>query len=67
MKITPLTEVQSDPLSTDSAFAISVIRRLPQTEKKIENLKSAGRVPSLTSYTLAFALQLREKHGKNLS
>ena len=26
--------------------------------------KSAGRVPSLTSYTLAFALQLREKHGK---
>jgi hypothetical protein len=27
-------------------------------------LGSAGRAPSLTSYTLAFALQLRKKHGK---
>jgi hypothetical protein len=27
-------------------------------------LGSAGRTPSLTSYTLAFALQLRKKHGK---
>jgi hypothetical protein len=34
------------------------------TIKKLTNLASAGRVPSLTSYTLAFALQLRKKHGK---
>jgi hypothetical protein len=26
--------------------------------------KSAGRAPSLRVFTLAFALQLREKHGK---
>jgi hypothetical protein len=34
------------------------------TIKKLTNLGSAGRAPSLTSYTLAFALQLRKKHGK---
>jgi hypothetical protein len=32
--------------------------------KKLTNLGSAGRAPSLTSYTLAFALQPRKKHGK---
>jgi hypothetical protein len=31
--------------------------------KKLTNLGSAGRAPSLTSYTLAFALQLMKKHG----
>jgi hypothetical protein len=30
----------------------------------LSNLGSAGRAPSLTSYTLAFALQLRKKHGE---
>jgi hypothetical protein len=34
------------------------------TITKFTNLGSAGRAPSLTSYTLAFALQLRNKHGK---
>jgi hypothetical protein len=34
------------------------------TIKKLTNLGSAGRAPSLTSYTLAFALHLRKKHGK---
>jgi hypothetical protein len=34
------------------------------TIKKLTNLGNAGRAPSLTSYTLAFALQLRKKHGK---
>jgi hypothetical protein len=34
------------------------------TIKKLTNLGSAGRAPSLTSYTLAFALQLRKKDGK---
>jgi hypothetical protein len=33
-------------------------------KQKLTNLGSTGRVPSLTSYTLAFALQLRKKHGK---
>jgi hypothetical protein len=33
------------------------------TIKKISNLGSAGRASSLTSYTLAFALQLGKKHG----
>jgi uncharacterized lipoprotein YbaY len=27
-------------------------------------LRSAGRAPTLTSYALAFDLQLRKKHGK---
>jgi hypothetical protein len=34
------------------------------TIKNLTNLGSAGRAPSLTSYTLAFALQLGKKHGK---
>jgi hypothetical protein len=34
------------------------------TIKKLTNVGSVGRAPSLTSYTLAFALQLRKKHGK---
>jgi hypothetical protein len=34
------------------------------TIKKLTNLGSGGRAPSLTSYILAFALQLRKKHGK---
>jgi hypothetical protein len=34
------------------------------TIKKLTNLGSVGRAPSLMSYTLAFALQLRKKHGK---
>jgi hypothetical protein len=34
------------------------------TIKKLTNLGSADHAPSLTSYTLAFALQLRKKHGK---
>jgi hypothetical protein len=29
--------------------------------------KSAGRAPVFASFTLAFALQLRKKHGKNLT
>jgi hypothetical protein len=42
-----------------------IIKKLNiHTIKKLTNLGSAGRVPSLTSYILAFALQLRDKHGK---
>jgi hypothetical protein len=40
------------------------IKKLYITIKKLTNLGSAGRAPFLTSYTLAFALQLRKKHGK---
>jgi len=29
--------------------------------------KGAGRAPSFASFSLAFALQLRKEHGKNLS
>jgi hypothetical protein len=32
--------------------------------KKLTYLGSAGRAPVFASYTLAFALQLRKKHGK---
>jgi hypothetical protein len=32
--------------------------------QRLTDLGSAGLAPSLTSYTLAFALQLRKKHGK---
>jgi hypothetical protein len=39
-------------------------RRNIHNNKKLTNLGSTGRAPSLTSYTLAFALQLRKKHGK---
>jgi hypothetical protein len=39
-------------------------QKIKHNNKKINNLGSAGRAPSLMSYILAFALQLRKKHGK---
>jgi len=33
-------------------------------KKKLLNCKECGPCPVLASYTLAFALQLRKKHGK---
>ena len=43
------------------------INRTTQNEQYIEqhnNLGECGPCPVLASYTLAFALQLRKKHGK---
>jgi len=43
------------------------IHRMTQNEQYIEqynNLGECGLCPVLASYTLAFALQLRKKHGK---
>jgi hypothetical protein len=34
------------------------------TIKKLTNLGNAGRAPVFASYTLAFALQMRKKHGR---
>jgi hypothetical protein len=39
-------------------------RRNIHNNQKLTNLGSTGRAPSLTSYTLVFALQLRKKHGQ---
>jgi hypothetical protein len=42
-------------------------RNIHKNQKTLPSkLGSAGPAPSLTSYTLAFALQLRKKHGKTL-
>ena len=46
------------------------IHRTTQNKQYIEqhdNLEECRPCPVLASYTVAFALQLREKHGKNLS
>ena len=42
------------------------IHRTKQNKQYIEqhNLEECGPCPVLASYTLAFALQLRKKHGK---
>jgi len=46
------------------------IRKTIQNKKYIEKqtiLEECASCPILTSYTLAFALQPRKKHGKNFS
>ena len=46
------------------------VHRTTQNKQYVEqhnNLGESGPCPVLASYNLAFALQLRKKHGKNLS
>ena len=71
--ITYLTEIGLPPSDSITVHIYSqTILRTTQWTQTIHkttnslNWKSAGRAPSLRVYTLAFALQLRKKHGKTL-
>jgi hypothetical protein len=50
--------------NTENGTYITIKKLNIHNNKKLTNLGSGGRAPSLTSYALAFALQLRKKHGK---
>jgi len=58
-------------LSPGGSFTVHIytqtINRRTQNKQYIEqhnNLRECGPCPVLASYTLAFALQLKKKHGK---
>jgi len=65
------TAIRLSPGGSSAVHIYSqTIHRTTQNKQYIEqhnNLGDCGPCPVLTSYTLAFALQLRKKHGKILS
>jgi len=63
-----LTAIELSPSGSSTVHIYTqTIHRMTQNKQYIEqrnNLGECGMCPVLASYTLAFALQLRKKHGK---
>ena len=63
-----LTAIWLSPVGSSTVHIYTqAIHRTTQNKQHIEqhnNLGECGPCPVLASYTLAFALQLRKKHGK---